>query len=129
MSPVDLPAWADQVRSEPLVGVERRHVIPALIVVVLSLVALGDHPYSYYTFLRWAVFAAAAFVTYRSFVSGGVLLAAPAAAVAVLFNPLAPFYMDKDAWSVWNVLTAVVFGIYVWLPLIPRKQSEQNEWR
>src|SRR3954454_5830350 len=38
---------------------QRPHLIPALTSVVLLILALGNHPYGYYAFLRWVVCASA----------------------------------------------------------------------
>lgn len=73
----------------------RPHLIPALAAVVQLLVALGHHPYSYYTFLRWAVCSSALLVAWVAWDSAAQWAAYLFVAIALLFNPLAPVYMAR----------------------------------
>jgi len=90
---------------------QRPHLIPALASAVLLLVALGDHPYGYYTFLRWVVFMAACLVAWVAWESEVQPATFVFAAVAVLFNPLVPVYLDKSTWAPIDVVCAVLFAL------------------
>lgn len=82
--------------------------IVRLVAAGLLVWALERHPYSYYTFLRWAVCGAAAYgaVTFgRADRTGwgwvfGFL--------AALFNPLVPVHLDRATWAPINVGAAAV---------------------
>ena len=87
----------------------RPHVIPAVTAAVLLVVAVGHHPYSYYTFLRWAVCASALLVAWVAWNSSAQWAAFPFAAIALLFNPLAPVYMTRAHWRPVDIASAVAF--------------------
>lgn len=64
---------------------------------------------SYFTFLRFAVSGACAYVTYRAYTAGRINWAWVAAMGAVLYNPFAPFHLGKETWIQVNVATLTFF--------------------
>jgi len=90
---------------------QRPHLIPALASAVLLLVALGDHPYGYFTFLRWVVFMSACLVAWVAWESEVQPATFVFAAVAILFNPLVPVYLGKSTWAPIDVVCAVLFAL------------------
>lgn len=90
---------------------------------MLLLAALGDHPYGYYTFLRWVVFLSAglvAWVAWESDVQPATFLFA---AIALLFNPLVPVTMEKSTWAPIDVVCAGLFALAL---LLPGKRTPQS---
>lgn len=87
----------------------RPHVIPAVAAALLLFVALGSHPYGYYTFLRWAVCIAAIVVGWVAWASATQWLTWPFVGVAILFNPLAPVYLRRATWRPIDVVCALAF--------------------
>ena len=87
----------------------RPHAIPAVAAAVLLLVALGQHPYSYYTFLRWAITVAAIVVARVAWKSASQWVTWPFVGIAILFNPVAPVYMTRQHWRPVDVICAVAF--------------------
>lgn len=87
----------------------RPHLIPALAAAVLLLVALGHHPYGYYTFLRWAVCIAAATVAWAASASTLPVLLWPFVGIAVLFNPISPVYLQRSIWRPIDILCTLAF--------------------
>lgn len=85
----------------------RPHLIPALAASALLLVALGQHPYGYYTFLRWAVTVAALVVAWVAWDSAQ-WAAWVFVGIAILFNPIAPIYLDRETWRPIDVACAVI---------------------
>jgi hypothetical protein len=88
----------------------RPHLIPALAAAVLLLVALGEHPYGFYTFLRWAVTVAALVVAWESAAQWATWVFV---GIAILFNPIAPVYLDRETWRPIDVARAVIFVVSV----------------
>lgn len=87
----------------------RPHAIPAVAAALLLFLALGQHPYGYYTFLRWAVCVAAivvALVAWRSEAQWATWLFA---GVAILFNPFAPVYLQRSTWRPIDIVCALAF--------------------
>jgi uncharacterized membrane protein HdeD (DUF308 family) len=68
-------------------------------------------PYGYYRFLRWVVTLGGIFSAVSSFQKNAVGWAFSFGIIAILFNPIAPFHMEKSTWVVFDILTAIVFGV------------------
>lgn len=75
---------------------------------VLLAVGAAPLPYAYYRILRWVACAAFIWTAYeaRSRPAWPWVLGA----FAVLFNPLAPIHMNKDAWVVADLAAAAVLA-------------------
>ena len=73
------------------------------------LIALVELPYEYYTFLRIIVtFSALLFsIKYFSFNKSkeGILYIV----IAILFNPILPFYLSKYVWTILDLMAASIF--------------------
>lgn len=87
----------------------RPHVVPALVSALLLVVALGHHPYGFYTFLRWVVCLTAILVVWVAWNSTHSWVGWPFAGVAILFNPLAPVYLHRSTWRPIDIACAIAF--------------------
>jgi hypothetical protein len=87
----------------------RPHLIPSIAAATLLLIAFEPHPYSYYTFLRWAVCAAACLVCWVAWQSRAQWASFLFAPIAILFNPLAPIYMTRAHWRPVDIVCAIAF--------------------
>ena len=83
-----------------------------LAVGIFLLGAMGDWPYTYYQLLRWVVCGVGAYSAYIAYESGRTGWAGVFAVIAVLFNPIVPFYMQKEAWQALDLAAAVPFLVY-----------------
>ncbi|MBC8489673.1 MAG: hypothetical protein H8D45_26945 [Bacteroidetes bacterium] len=81
-----------------------------LITAGLLLIAIAPLPYAYYTLLRWVVTAVSGYSVYLSFTEDSKGWAFVFVTIAILFNPIVPFYMDKSAWIIFDIVTAMLFG-------------------
>jgi hypothetical protein len=90
-------------------GSQRPHAVPALAAAVLLLIALGHHPYGYYTFLRWAVCSAALVVAWVAWRSDAKWATWLFIGIGTLFNPLAPGYLQRSTWRPIDVICAIAF--------------------
>jgi Family of unknown function (DUF6804) len=88
---------------------DRPHVIPAVGAALLLFVALGQHPYGYYTFLRWATCIAAIFVAWVAWHSAAQWATWVFVGIAILFNPLAPVYLHRSTWRPIDIICALAF--------------------
>lgn len=93
----------------------RPHLIPAVASVVLLLAATGDHPYGYFTFLRWVVFLSSCLVAWVAWGSVAQPAAFLFAAVAVLFNPVAPVYMARSTWQPIDMVCAGLLALSLFI--------------
>lgn len=84
--------------------------LPSIITgVLLFLGILNIWPYGYYIFLRWIVCGVAiinAISFSESKLTGWVLVFG---ALAFLFNPLIPVYLNKSSWVAIDLISAIVF--------------------
>jgi hypothetical protein len=82
-------------------------------IVLLMLVALGQHPYGYYQFLRWATAISSFYLAYLAYSDKKNGWAWTFGAVGVLFNPISPFYLDREKWQLFNLAIAVIYSISI----------------
>jgi hypothetical protein len=80
-----------------------------------------EHPYDFFVILRWVVLVSACVVLWvladwrhvdepgegNGWEVGVVLFSA----MAILFNPVFPVYMDREDWVVWDMLAAALFVV------------------
>ncbi|NLD50438.1 MAG: hypothetical protein GX660_25130 [Clostridiaceae bacterium] len=85
--------------------------IARIITAIFLFVALLNLPIGYYKFLRWIVCSTAIYSLYISYnikekINYGVWLFG---LVAILFNPIIPFYLGKTSWQVADIIVGVIF--------------------
>lgn len=68
-------------------------------------------PYSYYILLRWAIFISSAVVAYNFYNTKSQAWALIFGAVAILFNPIMPFILNKSIWIVFDFIGACLFFV------------------
>jgi hypothetical protein len=85
---------------------------------------IGYHPYSYYELVRWATCIAGCYTAYRFYQRKQVFWVWVFVVIAVLFNPIVPFYLARDTWQNLDLLTAFVFIIPMFFKL---PQQEGND--
>ena len=84
-----------------------------ILAAVLLLWATADNPYGYYQFLRWAVAIIAGYTAYTAYNKQKMGWAWVFGIMAVLFNPILPFYLAKDTWQLIDIGSAVLFFISI----------------
>lgn len=89
--------------------------IASIIVIVMLLLAIpsGIWPYGYYIFLRWVVTGAALFILWITYELKKKAWPLIMGAIAILFNPIAPIYLDKGNWVVIDLIVAALFLISI----------------
>ena len=86
--------------------------LPASTISILMLIALGDNPYSFYTFLRIAtaiVMVYLAYKTYENDEKDGLVWIF--GAIAILFNPFIPVYLSREVWAPIDIIVAATILI------------------
>ena len=91
-----------------------------LLAIAVLLGAMGTHPYAYYQILRWIVCGSAAYTAYTLLQGNRTIFMWFFVVIAVLFNPIAPIYMDRETWQTYDLLAAMVFAV----ALIPFKRMK-----
>ena len=83
-----------------------------LVAGIFLLGALGSWPYAYYQLLRWVVCGVGAYSAYMAYESGRTGWAWLFGIVAILFNPIIPFYMQRETWQVLDIAAAFPFLVF-----------------
>lgn len=82
-----------------------------LLAVLFLLGALGNWPYAYYQLLRWLILGIGGYSAYLAYNSEKKTWAVIFGVIAVLFNPVIPFYLQKGTWQLVDLITAIIFFI------------------
>ena len=81
--------------------------------VMLLLGIPSGWPYAYYQILRWVVAIAAGIGAYKAYEQKKTPWIWLMVGIAILFNPIAPVYLDKSTWVILDVAAAALFGVAV----------------
>src|SRR5690554_992215 len=83
-------------------------LLPSLVISILMFIALFDNPYGYYEFLRFATLLLAGYVAYRIYeYDENSKFIWAFVAIAIVFNPFLPIYLDRGAWFIVDIVVAV----------------------
>lgn len=82
-----------------------------ILAIIFLLWALTDNPYSYYQFLRWAILVVGAYSAYLAYDIGKKLWTWIFGIIAVLFNPIIPFYLSRNTWQPIDFIVAIIFFV------------------
>ena len=86
-----------------------------IVPVALLLIALLSLPYYYYQLMRWCICGCAAYIAYIHYKEkGSGFLTVTFIVIAILYNPIGPIHLFREAWIVINVVTALIF-LYGWV--------------
>ncbi len=98
-------------------------LIPSAISIIMLLLAIPPiWPYGYYTLLRLVVCGTSAFIAYTAHTLNKQVLTYTLGFIALLFNPLIPIHLDKELWSVIDLIAAIIIFVSIW-PLKSDKQT------
>lgn len=88
--------------------------ILSIISIMMLLLAIPDvWPYFYFQLLRWVVCGIAIFNIFFSHEIGKRYWPWVMGVVAILFNPILPFYLDKGMWVFIDIVVAIVTSVFV----------------
>ncbi|MBC8555942.1 MAG: hypothetical protein H8D23_40535 [Candidatus Brocadiales bacterium] len=83
--------------------------------IALLLIALLSLPYYYYQLMRWAICGCAAYLAYQHYKEKGCcFLTVAFIVIAIVYNPIEPIHLFREAWIVINIITVFVF-LYGWV--------------
>jgi hypothetical protein len=85
----------------------------------MLLIALAPLPYGYYTILRIVVCGSSAYISWTTADTKITGWTVAFAAVALLFNPIVPVYLDREIWAFIDVGVAVIYFIHWWISRRP----------
>ena len=82
-----------------------------MITALLLLIAIFPLPYAYYQLLRIIVTISSGISAYNEYENNNYGLSIAFAIVLILFNPIAPIYLDKGTWVIIDIIVGISFGI------------------
>ena len=83
------------------------------IAIFMLLWALMDNPYSYYQVLRWVVCGIAGYSSYLAYQSKQIGWVWAFGVAAILYNPIAPIYFERETWSILNLSAVALFSCFI----------------
>lgn len=98
--------------------------ISRLIACGLLLIATANLPYGYYRFLRIAITIIAAINAFGVFKKDNKALAILFIALAILFNPIIPIYLDKATWTPIDIIVGLFFGVIAFINTKDKNEAE-----
>jgi hypothetical protein len=75
----------------------------------MLIAALGHHKYGYYMLLRWVVCWVSSYSAARAYQAKRTGWVWMFLAIAIVFNPLLPVHLERNAWGLLDVAVAAVF--------------------
>ena len=90
---------------------ENWFIVIAGIMLLLAIPAIW--PYGYYQILRWVVAVVSAYNAYLAHESKQNEWMFIMGAIAVLFNPIAPIFLQKQTWMILDLATAILMFISI----------------
>lgn len=81
--------------------------------VMLLLAIPAIWPYGYFQILRWVVAIVAiynAYIAYELKQNGWIFIMV---AIAILFNPIAPIFLQKQTWVILDLITSILMFVSI----------------
>ncbi len=98
--------------------------IVKIIAIIMLFWALADNPYGYYQILRWVIASVAGYSAYLAYEQGKNTWTWILAITAILFNPIAPIHLDRETWSVLNIIAgAIIFTSIFKMKVVAKKEE------
>ena len=98
--------------------------IPTTISIVMLFAGIPKFfPYGYHNLLRLVVCGTGVYIAHFSFESKKKFIGFLSVLVALLFNPLFPIHLDKDAWVLIDLIAAIFFAISIFALKIDRDKQ------
>ncbi len=80
--------------------------------IMLLLGVFSGWPYVYYQILRWVITIVGAVNAYQSYKEKRTGWMWVMIAITILFNPIAPIYLNKGLWTILDIVVAVFMLSY-----------------
>lgn len=84
-----------------------------ILAIVLLIIAVLDNPYVYYQVLKWSILIIGSYSSYLAYNNNRIKWSWIFALTALLFNPILPFYFQKETWQFIDIIVAIIFLISI----------------
>ena len=82
--------------------------IVKIIAIIMLVWALVDNPYVYYQILRWVITGVTGYSAYLAYKHEKITWTWIFGIIAILYNPIAPIHLDKEIWSIIDIIVAAI---------------------
>lgn len=89
--------------------ISNKNIAAGIAAAALVLAAIILFPYGYYILLRWIVAVSSVFTAYVASQLNRIGWMWLFVLVALLFNPIAPVYLDRETWQIIDFVAAGLF--------------------
>ena len=79
-----------------------------IIAIVMLFWALADNPYGYYQILRWVIAGVTGYSAYSAYEHKKNAWTWILGIIAILYNPIAPIHLDRETWSIIDLIVAAI---------------------
>ena len=86
--------------------------------------ALADNPYGYYQILRWVIAGVTGHSAYLAYEQDKNAWTWVLAITAILFNPIAPIHLDRQTWSILDIIAAAIIFTSIFKLKVVVKEKE-----
>lgn len=86
---------------------------PIITSIILLLLAIFPLPYGYYALLKLIVCLTAIFLAWNSYKMDMISWMWGMIFIALCFNPLFPTHFGRELWILFDLVTSLVFGIFL----------------
>lgn len=94
-------------------NIDKGYIIIRLIASLLLFIALCDHPYSYYRFLRLFTFIVCIYGLYNAIVIMNKTFSWLFGIIVFIFNPIFPLYFNKGLWHIIDIISGLILLISI----------------
>ena len=98
--------------------------IVKIIAIIMLFWALADNTYGYYQILRWVIAGITGYSAYLAYKQGKNAWTWIMTITAILFNPIAPIHLDRETWSVLNIIAAAIIFISIFKMKVAAKKEK-----
>lgn len=93
-----------------------------VLAMAMALGALAPIPYfAYFQLMNWVVVGAALMTALHAYKQNSMWIVWIFVLVAVVFNPVAPFYFSADVWRIADIVVAILFAASLLYVRVPKK--------
>ena len=87
--------------------------IVKIIAIIMLFGAFADNQYGYYQILRWVISGVTGYSAYLAYEQGKNNWTWIMAINAILYNPIATIHLNRETWSILNIITAIIIFISI----------------
>lgn len=90
----------------------QRNVVLGIVAAAVGIALIPSLPYGYYSVMRWVVCALCVWLALSAHRAGQEPWTWALAIVAGIYNPVFPVHATREAWSIVNLATIAVVGVF-----------------